>query len=135
MIEADALRFCDRWLPCWTGNQPASLLACYAPNAFYLDPAVPGGLTGHTQLRPYFEKLLAANPNWAWKAVEVMGTARGFTLKWHVTMLLGGSTVESTGLDIVEVNREDLITRNEVYFDRLPWKKALEARKAADAND
>lgn len=118
MNEQDALAFCEAWLGAWTGNRPEALLAFYAEDAVYRDPGRPGGLRGHAELRPYFEKLLAANPDWVWKAVEVQPTSRGFTLKWHARVPAGAATVEEDGLDIVEV-ANGRITRNEVYFDRV----------------
>lgn len=124
MTEADARSLCSRWLPAWTGNQPEKLLAFYAQDAVYRDPACPDGLRGHAQLRPYFTKLLAANPAWAWTATEVIPTDKGFTLKWRAIVPIAGNVVQSDGLDIVEVNDDGLITRNEVYFDTGPWKKA-----------
>jgi hypothetical protein len=129
--EKDARALCDLWLLCWTGNKPKELLAFHAIDADYRDPAVPDGLCGHDQLRPCFEKILTTNPAWVWKAIEVMPTTKGFTLKWQATVPLVGAIVESEGLDIVEVNDVGLITRNEVFFDRLPLKKAMDAAKTA----
>ena len=117
MTQQDALAFCERWLAAWTGNQPDALLAFYAEDALYRDPAFPGGLQGYTALRPYFTKLLAANPEWVWKAVEAHQTPQGFTLKWHARIPTPSGTVEEDGLDIVEL-ADGRITRNEVYFDR-----------------
>src|SRR5262245_60518782 len=79
----EARRFAAAWLPAWTGNDPARLLSFYAEDAFYLDPAVPKGLRGHEQLRPYFEKLLARNPNWQWTQVEALPMENGFVNKWR----------------------------------------------------
>lgn len=117
MNEQDALAFCEAWLAAWTGNRPDALLAFYAEDARYRDPGRPNGLHGHAELRPYFTKLLAANPDWVWKAVEVSPTSRGFTLKWRASVPAGAATIEEDGLDIVEI-AGGRITRNEVYFDR-----------------
>ncbi|MCF8257205.1 MAG: nuclear transport factor 2 family protein [Flavobacteriales bacterium] len=116
--------FTDRWLSAWTGNRPQQLLEFYTNDAFYLDPANPEGLQGKAQMLPYFTKLLARNPDWEWKAVEVIPTAEGFTLKWQARIPVGSSTLTLQGLDIVEL-RDGRISRNEVYFDRQPWLKAL----------
>lgn len=115
---AELIDFCDRWLDAWTGNRPEALLAFYAPNAAYLDPARPQGLQGHDQLLPYFRKLLAANPEWVWRRVELHPTAQGFMLKWQATVpVRGGEPVRFFGLDLVELHAGK-ICRNEVYFDR-----------------
>ena len=120
--------FIDNWLLTWTGNQPEKLLGYYAEDALYRDPARPAGLCGHAEMRPYFQKLLAANPDWVWQAIEVIPTANGCTLKWKATIPAGGQTIEEFGLDIVEID-DGLITRNEVYFDRLALIEAARASK------
>lgn len=119
---ADA--FAREWLAAWIGNQPDRLLSFYAPDARYRDPARPEGLSGHAELRPYFEKLLAANPDWVWRVEEIIPTSAGFTLKWRATLPAGARGVEETGLDIVEVDGGGRITRNEVYFDTARWQRA-----------
>lgn len=118
MQQEEARAFCQRWLAAWTGNQPERLLQFYAEDAYYRDPARPGGLHGHAEMRPYFVKLLAANPTWKWEPLEVFPTERGFTLKWQAAIPMNERTVVEIGLDIVEL-ADGLVTRNEVYFDRL----------------
>jgi hypothetical protein len=108
--------FCDEWLAAWTGNQPDKLLAFYTESAFYRDPAKPNGLKGHSELLPYFTRLLAKNPDWAWKALEILPTEIGFVLKWEATIPVGGRVIVETGLDIVEL-KDGRISRNEVYFN------------------
>lgn len=122
--EEELEGFCKRWLAAWTGNDPAGLLDFYAGDAFYSDPAVRDGLRGRDEMARYFEKLLAANPDWKWEVREVLPTAKGCTLKWHAIIPVGDAVVEEDGVDIVEI--EDWkITRNEVYFDRAGLLKAL----------
>lgn len=116
--------FCKSWLDTWTGNRPQELLKFYHVDAFYSDPSKRNGLKGQAQLLPYFEKLLALNPNWKWEPVEIIPTLTGFTLKWKATIPIGNYFVEETGLDIVEI-QDELIIRNEVYFDRLKWIETL----------
>lgn len=117
----------DEWLETWTGNRPDELIKFYAPNAFYLDPGRPHGLTGHVELLPYFRKLLAANPDWVWRAVEVFPTSSGCCLKWKATIPIGNAVIHEHGLDIVEIDG-DIITRNEVYFDRAALMGAIAQR-------
>lgn len=118
------MQFAQKWLNAWSGNRPDALLELYHPDAFYSDPAKRGGLKGHLQIRPYFIKLLGMNPNWQWEVVELFITEKGFVLKWKATIPVGIVTIEETGLDIVEME-DGLIKRNEVFFDRLNWMKAL----------
>ncbi|MEK7691937.1 MAG: DsbA family protein [Bdellovibrionota bacterium] len=113
----DWIAFCREWLAAWTGNRPEELLRFYADTAFYRDPARPNGLRGIAEIRPYFTRLLAANPDWRWRATEVIPTQRGFTLKWHADIPMAGRKFMEAGLDIVEV-KDGKIIRNEVYFDR-----------------
>lgn len=68
----------------------------------------------------YFQKLLSKNPDWKWHAVELFETEKGFTLKWQAHIPVNGKELILQGLDIVEL-QGNLISRNEVYFDRVPW--------------
>lgn len=113
-------KFISEWLQAWTGNRPQVLLEFYAEDAFYSDPAYPDGIGGKANLTDYFTKLLARNPEWVWKAVEIFPTDKGCTLKWKAQIPTPKETVVVFGLDIVEIDN-GLITRNEVYFDRMPW--------------
>ncbi|MCW3126329.1 MAG: hypothetical protein JWO03_1987 [Bacteroidetes bacterium] len=124
-IANDWKPFCDKWLGSWTGNRPAQLMAFYTDDAFYSDPAYPAGIRGRELMVPYFEKLLSRNPDWKWEAVEIFNTAGGFTLKWKATIPVRDKELIILGLDIVEMKGE-LISRNEVYFDRVKWLKLME---------
>ncbi|HLP21180.1 MAG TPA: nuclear transport factor 2 family protein [Chitinophagales bacterium] len=120
--------FCKAWLDSWSGNRPQELIKFYRADAFYSDPSKRNGLLGHAELLPYFEKLLRNNPNWKWEPAEIIPTQKGFTLKWKARIPVSDSIVEETGLDIVEISH-GLISRNEVYFDRLNWMEALKQIK------
>ena len=118
MNKEEIIKFCEKFLPAWTGNQPEELIKFYDKNAFYLDPAKPDGLKGHKQILPYFKKLLALNPDWVWEAVEIFPSSEHcFTAKWKATIPVGPEVVIENGIDIIEVVGGK-ITRNEVYFDR-----------------
>lgn len=117
--------FCDNWLAAWTGNNSEKLMTYYTEDAFYSDPAKRSGLNGHEELLPYFSKLLGMNPAWKWKALEIMVTAKGFTLKWEASIPVGNRVVIEQGVDIVEL-RGEKICRNEVYFDRTAWARTME---------
>lgn len=120
----DAKNFCDKWLPAWTGNNPDALKNFYAPQAYYSDPTVKNGLTGHDNILPYFKKLLKNNPNWQWTYEEIMPTEKGFTLKWKAVIPVKQIEIIEFGLDIVEI-ADGKITRNEVYFDTLNLINAI----------
>ncbi|MCB1326158.1 MAG: nuclear transport factor 2 family protein [Spirochaetales bacterium] len=111
-----ATRFCNRWLPAWTGNRPDRLIEFYAQNASYQDPGLSRPLTGRKTIERYFRRLLRANPRWVWEAEEIFPTPGGFTLKWRARIPIGDTEHVLFGLDIVEL--EEVITRNEVFFDR-----------------
>ena len=117
MKREDLIKFCNDWLPAWTGNQPEKLIKFYDENAYYQDPAYPGGLNGREQILPYFKKLLARNPDWRWELVEIFPTDKGCTAKWKATIPVGEKVIIEYGMDIVELNNNK-VTRNEVYFDR-----------------
>lgn len=129
MNQQELESFCSRWLASWSGNHPEDLLAFYSEDVFYRDPGGPEGVHGKAALRRYFEKLLAANPNWKWEMVELMPTEKGFTLKWRTHIPAGDTPVVEEGLDIVELENGH-ITRNEVYFDRTGLLQAMRAAKS-----
>jgi hypothetical protein len=124
MTTTEAFDFCSRWLPLWTDNRPEVLIEMYTEDALYRDPARPQGVEGRAALLDYFRKLLARNPDWVWTADEVYPIEGGFTLRWKATIPAGSQVVETTGLDLVFVD-DGRISRNEVYFDRVPLLEAL----------
>lgn len=127
MSAAEAAAFAARWLPAWTGNRPETLADFYAQDAFYLDPAVPSGLSGKPALLAYFRKLLARNPEWVWTQVEGIPMQDGFLNKWRVSIPLAGGALDLVGVCLVQLDAAGKIRRNEVYFDRTPWLSALGA--------
>lgn len=133
MTADEARRFAQRWLPAWTGNDPETLAGFYAEDAFYLDPAVPAGLSGKPALLAYFRKLLAHNPAWVWTQIEGLPMEGGFLNKWHVRIPVGDSDVELVGVCLVQLDGAGKIRRNEVYFDPTRWLAALAAQRAAPA--
>lgn len=116
--------FCVKWLDAWTGNKPLELIQFYTKDCVYVDPANPQGLRGHAEVLPYFTKLLAANPLWQWKIDELFPIPTGFILKWNAKIPIDDNLIMESGLDIVELDERKII-RNEVYFDRTNWLKAL----------
>lgn len=120
-------RFCDAWFASWTGNDPERLLAHYAEDCRYVDPARPAGLRGHAELRPYFVKLLGLNPDWAWTRRELhpLADGTGFAVLYEARIPLGGETLVERGMDLVVLDAAGRIARNEVFFDRARWLAKL----------
>ncbi|MCX5858018.1 MAG: nuclear transport factor 2 family protein [Deltaproteobacteria bacterium] len=118
MTKEKAREFASRWLPAWTGNGPGKLADFYSDDAFYLDPAVPGGIQGKDNLHVYFRKLLAQNPNWVWTQIEAIPMEGGFLNKWLARIPIGDKIIECIGVCFVQFDDRGKIRRNEVYFDR-----------------
>jgi len=116
---AEAGAFCARWLPAWTGNDPERLVAFYAGDAFYSDPARPGGMRGRDAILAYFQALLGRNPDWTWSHRRSDPLPGGFLNHWTATVPLGAGIRTVEGVCIVQF-RDGLIVRNEVFFDRSP---------------
>lgn len=114
---ARAAAFCARWLPAWTGNDPGGLVAFYAGDAFYSDPALPDGIRGREALLAYFTRLLARFPDWEWTHERSLPLPAGFLNYWRARFTRVGPDVR--GVCVVQL-REGLIVRNEVFFDRVP---------------
>jgi hypothetical protein len=126
---AEAQLFAHRWLPAWTGNNPEALASFYSDDALYVDPAVPEGVRGRTALLAYFRKLLARNPAWTWQQVEAIPLACGFLNKWQAIAPVGAHDVKLTGMCLVQLDDDDRIRRNEVYFDRSEFLRAISAAR------
>ena len=105
-------------IPAWSGNNPELLAGFYSDDAFYLDPAIPGGIKGKPALLAYFRKLLGYNPNWVWTQLEAIPLEGGFLNKWLATIPVGAKTVDVVGVCLVQLDDGGKIRRNEVYFDR-----------------
>ena len=128
MEMKEIITFCQNWLTSWTGNNPEKLISFYSKTAYYRDPAHPKGLKGHENIFPYFKKLLAANPKWIWRMIEVYPTEKGFIIKWKATIPVKSEEIIEYGMDILELE-EDKIIRNEVYFDRTMLISLLKSKK------
>lgn len=128
MDRASMERLCDDWFAAWTGNEPERLLGFYAEDCAYVDPARPKGLRGHAELRPYFVKLLGANPSWVWKrqALHPLADGRGFAVQYEATIPIPGKeTLVERGMDLVHLDAQGRIARNDVYFDLSRWLARL----------
>ena len=114
----EAKQFADKWLPAWSGNNPELLASFYSEDAFYLDPGIPDGVKGKSELLKYFRKLLANNPNWIWTQIEGIPMEDGFVNKWLAKIPVGPVTLDIIGVCLVQLDSAGKIRRNEVYFDR-----------------
>lgn len=127
----------DDWLRAWSEGDPERLLGFYHADAYYQDPACPGGLQGHAAIGAYFRKLLKAYPGWEWRRESLFpaapdGSGRtGLTLRWRANFAEAWRQALQ-GLDWIEM-QDGLITRNEVYFDARNWpEKAWVQRLASE---
>lgn len=116
MDKKKLLNFCDQWLLSWRGNQPYDLYTFYHPDATYIDPGLSKPLVGSDDIFDYLSKLLAKNPDWKWNREEIFFYEQGFILKWKAEIPVKDKVLVTKGLDIVEL-KDNLIIRNEVYFD------------------
>ncbi len=128
MNKEELFEFSKKWLKAWTGNKPEDLIQFYAEDALYIDPANRKGLKGHEQILTYFKKLLAYYEEWVWEPIEVFPINAGFILKWKCTIPVDQEIIDEIGIDIVEL-KGDMISRNEVYFDRTSLMAAVKKRK------
>jgi hypothetical protein len=118
LTASEARAFAGKWLPAWSGNNPELLAGFYSDDAFYVDPAIPGGVRGKPALLAYFQKLLGYNPNWVWSHMEGIPLEDGFLNKWRAMIPVGSKTLEVFGVCLVQLDASGKIRRNEVYFDR-----------------
>ena len=118
MNKEQAREFASRWLPAWTGNDPEKLADFYSDDCFYLDPEIPSGVRGKTELLSYFKKLLSQNPDWVWTQIEPIPMEDGFLNKWLARIPVDRKVVECIGVCFVQFDNKGKIRRNEVYFDR-----------------
>ena len=132
LAAAEAKAFAERWLPAWSGNRPELLASFYTEDAFYADPAIPGGVHGREALLAYFRRLLAHHPRWVWTQRDSIPLRDGFLNLWHASIPVGERVLEVDGVCTVQL-RDGWIARNEVFFDRSALLDALRAAAAAPA--
>lgn len=60
--STEARPFADEWLPAWTGNRPEFLASFCSNEAFYLDPGVPAGIRGKTELLVHCKETIGVQP-------------------------------------------------------------------------
>jgi hypothetical protein len=82
--SAEAQHFAEQWLPAWTGNRPEFLAGFYSDDSFYLDPGVPAGISGKTELLGHFKKLLGYNPNCSLTGKEKYAGMRSISIAANI---------------------------------------------------
>lgn len=120
MNETTMLSLAEQFLAAWDSQDIERVLACYTEDLVYTDPNTRGAVKGKEAMRRYLTKLFAAwTMTWSLREAHLFDGGRGCSVLWHATFqqAAGGPTVEADGMDLV-LMREDLIQRNEVYFDR-----------------
>ena len=125
---------CRALAACRTGNNLELLASFYSEDAFYLDPAIPHGVTGKSALLTYFRKRLAYNANWVWRQIEGLPMEGGFMNEWRAGIPVGEKVLEVVGVCFVQLDAEGKIRRNEVYFDHAQLLAEIESlRKSGGA--
>jgi len=110
----------NRVLGAWNAQDVVAVLDCYTPRLRYRDPNTRGHVEGRAALGKYLTKLFAKwRMTWAHRESFPLATETGHAVLWHATFQKpeGGQIVEADGMDLVILDGE-LISRNEVYFDR-----------------
>lgn len=133
LTSAEARRFAEDWLPAWSGNKPDLLASYYSEDTFYLDPGVPVGIKGKSELLVHFKKLLAHNPTWVWQQIEGIPMEGGFLNKWRALIPVGAARLEVVGVCLVQLDDEGKISRNETYFDRTRLLSEIAKHRATTA--
>lgn len=121
MTHETALRLSAAVLDAWNRQDADTVLTCYTPDCVYLDPNTRGPIVGHDALRRYLLRLFDRwQMHWSMREFFTFGEGGSGALLWHATLTPagGGNIAEIDGMDLALV-RDDLLYRNEVYFDRM----------------
>jgi ketosteroid isomerase-like protein len=110
----------DAFLAAWNTQDVERVSACYTEDLVYRDPNTKGEIRDRPSFKRYLKKLLGS-----WGATYTTRDAfpikdmNGYALLWRAVIRRpdGKGEIEIEGMDLV-VMEGDLISRNEVYFDR-----------------
>ena len=118
-MSLDIADFNARWLQAWSDKDVERLLTFYTEDCRLLDPARPGGVSGHAELRPYLTELFASLPATRYDPEEVWATRNGYCGRWYC--VLGDDPTAPPamrGFDLCVMDG-DRIALNEVYVHML----------------
>lgn len=120
MDEATMVRVAKHTLDAWSQQNVEDVLACYTSDLVYVDPNTRGPVEGVDGMRRYLTTLFGQwDMKWRLKEAHLFATGDGCAVLWDATLKPAGAQKEAiiNGMDLVIV-RGELISRNEVYFDR-----------------
>jgi ketosteroid isomerase-like protein len=120
MDREKMMELAERFLHAWNTQEVERVLACYTDGAEYRDPNTRGVVRGEDGLRRYLTKLFSGwTMHWSLREAHLFDGGKGCAVLWHATFRRhdGQRTIGLDGMDFVEVE-DDLIARNEVWFDR-----------------
>lgn len=121
--EKDLVKFhtlTERILDAWNSQDVDRVLTCYTEDLTYLDPNTRGEIKGKEAFRHYLNKLFSQwKMTWSLRELFPFQNQTGVAFLWKAILLRKGSNQEVTidGMDLA-ILQGDLLTRNEVYFDR-----------------
>lgn len=121
----DLARFCDEWLAAWTGGDVEKLAAYYAEDCQYSDPSKPKGVRGRAELRRYLAKWLPQYAEMVWTRELLFPIEGGFAVTWTARIPVRGEWLVERGMDLVLLDEQGKIARNDVFFDMSAWREAL----------
>lgn len=116
-------RMSDEALDAWNRHDVEAVLATYTDPLVYRDPNTRGAIESHEALRRYLRKLFE---RWemTWHTGEVFPVegVNGAAITWKATFRprSGEQTVDIDGIDIILLDENGLIARDDIYFDRAP---------------
>lgn len=114
-------RMSDEALDAWNRHDVEAVVATYTDPLSYRDPNTRGPIESHDALRRYLTKLFERwEMNWRTGEVFPLEGVNGSAVTWRATFRLRSSeqSVEVDGMDLVLLDEDGLIRRDDVYFDR-----------------
>lgn len=117
----------------WNAHDVEAVVACYADDLVYIDPNTRGPVEGAAALRRYLTRLFDRwEMHWTVRQVFPLAGRDGSAALWRasLTARATGRAVAIDGMDLVLI-AGDLVTRNEVYYDRVALAPLLVPGEAA----
>jgi len=108
-------QFAQSLLRAWSSRNLATVMALYAEDCLFIDPAVPGGLKGREALAAYCEDLFAKHPGNQLNLDEVWELEGGFCMRWYADVDEGRRV---RGFELILLD-DGLIVHEEGYYQVL----------------